>query len=196
MFYFEWTVATSLLALRWISDSPRTGCARRTKLMHTWREQAIIEWRWHVNSFDVCCHSSKLCALNTRAFRSQQHPFKFLRFRFCPELRLLYEPTSKFTRTCSFSFYSVYFKPVFVYTKHVLFHQLSGTFGWARTTKAGRLGLIPGRVITKTWRTALVARPISCLALRSECKKKTVDGDAADALPLRHCEKQSRDPES
>ena len=26
-----------------------------------WREQAITEWSWHVNSIVACCHSAKLC---------------------------------------------------------------------------------------------------------------------------------------
>ena len=38
-----------------------------------WREQAIIEWSWHVNSVVDCCHSVKLCAYAARDFRSQQN---------------------------------------------------------------------------------------------------------------------------
>ena len=38
-----------------------------------WREQAIIEWSWRVNSVVACCHSVKLCAHATRDFRSQQN---------------------------------------------------------------------------------------------------------------------------
>jgi len=38
-----------------------------------WREQAIIEWSWHVNSIVACCHSAKLCAYAARDFRSQQN---------------------------------------------------------------------------------------------------------------------------
>ena len=29
---------------------------------YIWREQAIIEWSWHVNSIVACCHSAKLSA--------------------------------------------------------------------------------------------------------------------------------------
>jgi len=38
-----------------------------------WREQAILEWSWHVNSVVVCCHSAKLCAYAAWDFRSQQN---------------------------------------------------------------------------------------------------------------------------
>ena len=38
-----------------------------------WREQAIIEWSWHVNSIVACCHSAKLCAYAARDFRSQHY---------------------------------------------------------------------------------------------------------------------------
>jgi len=41
-------VATFPLALRRMCDSPRTGCARRTTPIYKWREQAVIEWSWHV----------------------------------------------------------------------------------------------------------------------------------------------------
>ena len=37
-----------------------------------WREQATIEWPWHVNSIVACCHRAKLCALAARDFRSQK----------------------------------------------------------------------------------------------------------------------------
>jgi len=59
------------LALRWMSNSPRMGCARRTT-PYIWREQAISDWSWHVNSIVAFCHSVKLCALAARAFRLQQ----------------------------------------------------------------------------------------------------------------------------
>jgi len=39
---------------------------------YIWREQAIIEWSWHVNSIVACCHSAKLTAYAARDFRSQQ----------------------------------------------------------------------------------------------------------------------------
>ena len=47
----------------------------REEQHHTyrWREQAIIEWSWHVNSIVACCHSAKLCAHVARDFRSQQY---------------------------------------------------------------------------------------------------------------------------
>ena len=46
----------------------------REEQHHTymWREQAIIEWSWHVNTIVACCHSAKLCAHAARDFRSQQ----------------------------------------------------------------------------------------------------------------------------
>jgi len=37
-----------------------------------WREQAITEWSWHVNSIFPCCHSAKLCAYAAWDFRSQR----------------------------------------------------------------------------------------------------------------------------
>jgi len=40
---------------------------------HMWREHAIIEWSWHVNSIVACCHSAKLCAYAARDFRSQHY---------------------------------------------------------------------------------------------------------------------------
>ena len=45
------------------------------KQHHTykWRERAIIEWSWHVNSIVACCHSAKLCAYAAQDFRSQQY---------------------------------------------------------------------------------------------------------------------------
>jgi len=49
---------------------------------------------------------------------------------------------------------------------------LSGVVGWARihTTKSG-LGLIPGRVIPKTGKTAVAVCPTSCSALMGGCKE-------------------------
>ena len=44
----------------------------KNNTIHMWREQAIIEWSWHVNSIVACCHSAKLCAYAARGFRSQQ----------------------------------------------------------------------------------------------------------------------------
>jgi len=45
----------------------------REEQHHTymWREQAIIEWSWHMNSIVACCRSAKLCAHAARDFRSQ-----------------------------------------------------------------------------------------------------------------------------
>jgi len=63
------SVATILLALRWMCDSPRTGCARRTTIyIYMWRKQAIIEWSRRVNSIVACYHGAKLCAHTTRGF--------------------------------------------------------------------------------------------------------------------------------
>ena len=47
------------------------GMCEKNNNIHMRREQAIIEWSWRVNSIVACCHSVKLCALATRAFRSQ-----------------------------------------------------------------------------------------------------------------------------
>jgi len=57
-----YTVATSLLALRWMCDSPRTGCARNITPIYMWREQAITAWSWHVIS---CCLLPQCEALRT-----------------------------------------------------------------------------------------------------------------------------------
>jgi len=38
-----------------------------------WREQAILEWSWHLNSIVACCHNAKLCAYAARDFQSQQN---------------------------------------------------------------------------------------------------------------------------
>ena len=65
-------LATSWFALRWMCDSPRTGCARRTTPIYKWRERAVIEWSRRMISIVTCCHSVKLCALAVRAFISQQ----------------------------------------------------------------------------------------------------------------------------
>jgi len=64
------SVATSPVAMGWLCNSPRTGCARRTKIC-VWREQAIIEWSRRVISIVTCCHGAKLCAYAARDFRSQ-----------------------------------------------------------------------------------------------------------------------------
>jgi len=36
------------------------GMHAKNKNMCLWREQAMIEWSWNVNSFVACCHSAKL----------------------------------------------------------------------------------------------------------------------------------------
>jgi len=59
------------MALRWMCDSPRTGCARRITPIYSWREQAILQWSRRVISIVGCCHSVKLCAHAARTFRSQ-----------------------------------------------------------------------------------------------------------------------------
>ena len=57
-------VAKSPVALHGMCDSPRTGCGRRTTILHiqTWGEQATIEWSRLVISIVACCHSAKLRA--------------------------------------------------------------------------------------------------------------------------------------
>jgi len=57
----------------------------RKEQHHTymWREQAIIEWSWHVNSIVACCHSAKLCAYAARDFRSQQNGAVTRMWRLC-----------------------------------------------------------------------------------------------------------------
>ena len=71
-------VATSPVALRWLCDSPRTGCTRRTNI-YVWLEQAIVEWSRRVISIVACCHGAKLCALAARDFRSQHLASKWRR---------------------------------------------------------------------------------------------------------------------
>jgi len=77
-------VATSLLALHWMCSSPQIGCARRITPIYMWREQAIIEWSRRVISINIaCCHSVKLCALATQAFRLQQNGAESRMWRSC-----------------------------------------------------------------------------------------------------------------
>jgi len=90
--FFLYSVANSPLTFRWMCDSPRTGCVRRTTPIYMWHEQAIIEWSWHVISIVACCHGAKLCALAARDFRSQQHQpaftevfYSYIELRFRPE---------------------------------------------------------------------------------------------------------------
>jgi len=40
---------------------------------YVWREQAVIEWSWHMNSIVACCYGAKLCAYAARDIRSQQY---------------------------------------------------------------------------------------------------------------------------
>ena len=65
------TVATSPVMLRWLCDSPRTGCAWRITPFCMLREQATIEWSRRVISIVACCHGAKLCAYAARDFRLQ-----------------------------------------------------------------------------------------------------------------------------
>ena len=60
------------LALRWMCDSPRTGCGWRTPTTYTRREQAMIKWGRRVISVVTCCNNVKLCTLAARAFWSSQ----------------------------------------------------------------------------------------------------------------------------
>ena len=64
--------------LRWMCDSPWTGCAWRITSIYMWHKQAIIEWLWHVISIVACCHSVKFCALAAQAFQLQH-------FQLCAE---------------------------------------------------------------------------------------------------------------
>ena len=82
---------------------------------YMWREQAITECSWHVNSIVACCHSAKLCAYAARDFRSQQLsllsnradslvtsvPFKGGQLRKCGEVPELSHSEISFLRTCS-----------------------------------------------------------------------------------------------
>ena len=71
--FYDNIVATSPVVLRWLCDSPRTGCAWRITPLCMWREQAIMEWSRRVISIVACCHGAKLCAHAARDFRSQQY---------------------------------------------------------------------------------------------------------------------------
>jgi len=39
------------------------GMCAKNNTIYMWREQAIIEWSWQVNSIVASCHSGKLCAM-------------------------------------------------------------------------------------------------------------------------------------
>jgi len=66
-------VVTSPVVLRWLCDSPRTGCAWRITPLSMWRKQATIQWSRWVNSIVAFCHGVKLCTHAARDFRSQQN---------------------------------------------------------------------------------------------------------------------------
>jgi len=68
---FGASVAASQLALCWMCDSPRTGCAWWTTPM--WREQAEINWSRRGIFIVVLYNSGKHCALAARPFQSQQN---------------------------------------------------------------------------------------------------------------------------
>jgi len=55
-------LAISQVVLRWLCDSPRTGCAWRITPLSLWREQAITAWSRRVISIVACCHGAKLWA--------------------------------------------------------------------------------------------------------------------------------------
>ena len=52
------------------------GMCAKNNNTYMCREEAIVEWPWHVNSVAACCHSAKHCAYAARAFRSQQYQNK------------------------------------------------------------------------------------------------------------------------
>ena len=55
------------VALRWLCDSPRTGCAQRTTIyMRGANKQS--EWLRRMIAIVASCHSVKLCAHAARAF--------------------------------------------------------------------------------------------------------------------------------
>ena len=66
-----------LQPLRWCCDDCVIHHERdvREEQHHTymWREQAITEWSWHVNSIVACCHDAKLCAHAAQDFWSHQY---------------------------------------------------------------------------------------------------------------------------
>jgi len=66
-------VATSPMALRWLCDSPRTGCAWRITPLYMQREQAMIREIASMISIVACCRGAKLCAHAARDFRSQHN---------------------------------------------------------------------------------------------------------------------------
>ena len=53
--------------------STTNGMCTKNNTIYMWCEQAIIEWPRHVNSIVACCHSTKLHAHATQAFRLQQN---------------------------------------------------------------------------------------------------------------------------
>ena len=63
-------LSSGVVLIVWFTTN---GMRAKNKNICMWREQAIIEWSWHVNSIVVCCHSAKLRAYAARDFRSQQY---------------------------------------------------------------------------------------------------------------------------
>ena len=72
---FLWRLHLVLQPLRWccVDCVIHHEWDVREEQHHTymWRERAIIEGTWHVNSIVACCHSTKLCAYAARDFLSQ-----------------------------------------------------------------------------------------------------------------------------
>jgi len=66
------TVATSTVVLRWLCDSPRTGCAWRITPLYMYREQAIVREIANMISIVACCHGAKLCAHTARDIKLLQ----------------------------------------------------------------------------------------------------------------------------
>ena len=66
-------VATSPVVLRWLCDSPLTGCAWRITPLYMQREQAIVREIASMISVVACCHGAKLCAHAAWVFRSQHY---------------------------------------------------------------------------------------------------------------------------
>jgi len=55
-------VATSPVVLRWLCDSPRTGCEWRITPLYMQSEQALVREIASMVSIVACCHGAKLCA--------------------------------------------------------------------------------------------------------------------------------------
>jgi len=87
------SVATSPVALRWLCDSPRTGCARRMKNIYAWREQAIVR--------EIATHDLYCCLLLRReSLRTCRSGFP-IATKWCCDQDVEVVPSSAFTqRTC------------------------------------------------------------------------------------------------